>query len=149
MGLPRVLLVDDHPGFRGACAQLLDREFAIVGQLDGALELTAAVKKLAPDAILLDISMPGISGLDAAEQLLKELPKTKIVFLSALDDRASITRAFQLGAAGYVLKRSATDLMAALHQVLEGKRYLSPALDRPRGLAESFSNPIVFETAKY
>lgn len=85
--------------------------------------------KLAPDLILLDISMPLLNGLDAARQLRKLVPDSRIIFLTMHADPTYASEAFEAGAAGYLLKRSAaSELAAAIATVLEGRRYLTPLI---------------------
>ena len=84
-----------------------------------------------PDLILLDISMPGLNGIDAARQLTKLLPSTKLIFVTQHSDPEFVTEAFRAGAAGYLLKRAAaSELLGAIREVLKGRHYVSPLVAR-------------------
>jgi DNA-binding NarL/FixJ family response regulator len=127
----RVFLADDHPMMLNGIRALLDREhgLSVVGEaLDGRAALAGATE-LRPDIVVLDISMPGLNGVELAERLASSLPECRIVALSVHEDRAYVRRLLEVGAVGYVLKRSAaTELVRALRAVATGGIYLDPAV---------------------
>jgi DNA-binding NarL/FixJ family response regulator len=125
---PRLLLVDDCAEYGETCVQLLSDHYHVVGQLGDAGALHLAIQELDPEIILLDISMPGMNGLDAAARLHRDLPDIKVIFLTAHSEWGYISRAFQIGAYGYVLKSSPYDLIVCLQQVVLDGRYLNPQL---------------------
>ncbi len=114
---------------------LLENSYEIVGvAADGRAMLEVACK-LHPDVIVVDVSMPSLNGLDAAERLKTLLPDVKLVFLTMQDNSNLAAAALRLGAVGYVLKHSAaSELMTAISAVLEGKSYVTPKL-RPENWA--------------
>jgi two-component system nitrate/nitrite response regulator NarL len=128
-GSPRLLIADDQEDVRRSVAQLLEDTFHIIGIAENgkqAIELTAL---LHPDVVVLDICMPVLNGIEAAEQMRKSGYPINIVFLSMQDAPEFIEAALTTGALGYVLKSSvATDLILAIWQVMDGKPFVSPAL---------------------
>lgn len=131
MKRPRVLLADDHRMVLEGLKRLLADEFDLVGAVeDGQALLTAAVA-LHPDVIVADITMPRLNGLDALVRLKKDNPDVKVVFLTMHQDSAYARRALDAGAAGFVVKHSASDeLVMAIHAALKGKMFLTPALTK-------------------
>ena len=125
----RVLLGDDHAMIGEALGKILESEFEVVGVVaDGRALLHEAIR-LQPDAVVVDISMPVLNGLEAARRIRHELPKARILFLTMHPDLSYVREAMRLGASGYVLKRSAArELMTALHLVLRGKTYVAAEL---------------------
>jgi DNA-binding NarL/FixJ family response regulator len=125
----RVLVGDDHALVVEAFRKILEPEFDVVGvAADGAALVSEAIR-LKPDAVLVDISMPLVNGLEAARRIKRELPETKILFLTMHSDRSYLRDAMKLGASGYILKRAAgSDLVTALRTVLRGKTYVAPEL---------------------
>lgn len=129
MSKARVLLADDHTLVLEGISKLLEPHFDLVGTVEDGRALLEAAKTLKPDVVLADISMPLLNGIDAARQLRKTLPDTKIVFLSMHSDPTYVTEAFRAGAAGYLLKRSAaSELVFAIEEVLKGRFYVTPAV---------------------
>ncbi|SPP65231.1 response regulator [Nitrospira lenta] len=129
MTKPRILLADDHTMFVEALHKVLEPEFDLVGSVGDGRALLEAAPRLKPDVILLDLSMPLLNGIDAAQQLRQSLPSVKVVFLSMHGDPTYVTEAFRAGASGYVLKRaSATELIQAIRIALRGHLYMSPLL---------------------
>src|SRR5690349_13831923 len=108
MGGTRVLLADDHTLLLGALEKLLSPECDIVGQVSDGVALVGAAERLKPDVIVLDIGMPGMSGLEAAKQVKKVSAASKLVFLTMYEDSDLAAEAFRSGASAYLLKRSAT-----------------------------------------
>jgi DNA-binding NarL/FixJ family response regulator len=112
-----------------AIRKILEPEFDVVAvAVDGNALVSEAIR-LKPDAVLVDISMPLVNGLEAARRIKRELPETKILFLTMHPDLSYIRDAMNLGASGYILKRSAgSELVTALRTVLRGKTYVAPEL---------------------
>jgi DNA-binding NarL/FixJ family response regulator len=129
MKKPRILLADDHTLFVEALQKVLETEFELVGSVGDGRALLEEAARLLPDAILLDLSMPLLNGIDAARQLRRSVPDCKLVFLSMHGDPTYVTEAFRAGASGYVLKRAnATELVQAIKAALRGHLYVSPLL---------------------
>lgn len=128
---PRVLLADDHTLVLEGLRRLLEDQCELVGMVEDGRALLDAAPRLAPDVILLDISMPLLNGLDAARRLRTLVPRSRIIILTMHADPTYASEAFEAGAAGYLLKRSAaSELAAAIAAVLAGRRYLTPLINR-------------------
>jgi DNA-binding NarL/FixJ family response regulator len=126
---PRVLLADDHAILSEGIQKLLEPTFELVGAVQDGRALLREAQRLEPDLLLLDISMPLLNGIDAARQLKKSLPRSKIVFLSMHADPEYVNEAFSAGASGYLLKSSfSSELTFALQEVLKGRYYVAPAV---------------------
>jgi DNA-binding NarL/FixJ family response regulator len=131
MSRPRLLLADDHTLLLEGIRLMLEPEFELVGSVEDGQALLAAAEKLKPDVILLDISMPILNGIDAARQLRKIVPSSKLIFLTMHGDADYVTEGFRAGASGYLLKRSAaSELVTAIREVLKGHHYVSPLVTR-------------------
>ena len=129
MAQPRVLLADDHRVVSEGLKYLLADEFDLVGMVEDGRALVAAAKKLQPDVIVADISMPHLNGIEALVHLKKDNPDVKVVFLTMHQEPAYARRAFEAGAAGFVLKHSApAELVMAIHAALKGQTFITPAL---------------------
>ena len=125
----RVLLADDHNIVAEGLRSLLEREYDVIGIVRDGRELLVEAPKLKPDVIVVDIGMPLLNGLDAAEQLKSILSDVKLVFLTMKDDPNLAAAALNLGAVGYVLKHAATsELLKAVSEVLQGRAYVTPKL---------------------
>src|SRR5271165_5074959 len=126
---PQILIADDHVIFADGLRLLLEKHYKVVGTVtDGRALVTEAVS-LKPDVIVVDIGMPLLNGLDAAERVREELPKAKLVFLTMQDNPNLAAAALELGSAAFVLKQSAgSELLKAIDQVLHGKCYVTPKL---------------------
>jgi DNA-binding NarL/FixJ family response regulator len=123
----RILIADDHQLLADACKSILEPEFSVVGTVNDGCHLADAVRDLTPDIILLDIYMPNLNGLDAGQQVKKDYPKIRLVFLTMTLAADVAAEAFRRGASGYVLKQSAgTELLLAVRKVNRGESYLSP-----------------------
>ena len=129
MSRPRVLLADDHRMVAEGLKQLLTPEFDLVGIVEDGRSLVVEAKKLDPDVIVADISMPELNGIDALTQMKHENPEVKVVFLTVHRDVAYARRALEAGALGFVLKQSAADeLLMAIRSALSSNTYITPAL---------------------
>ena len=124
----RCLLVDDHTLFRQGVRRLLESEsdFEVVGESPHAGEAVEKARELGPDVVLMDIGMPGLSPFEAARQIKKSRPETKIVFLTMYEDEDYLLQCLEVGASGYVLKDTpAPQLVSAVRDVHAGGKYLS------------------------
>jgi len=125
----RVLLADDHQSFLAVVTRLLEPEFEVVKTVGDGEALIDEAAKLAPDVIVLDISMPKLNGIEAARQLKATGSRAKIVFLTVHEDMDYVRGALAAGAHGYVVKpRLASDLLPALREVLASGWFVSPTL---------------------
>jgi DNA-binding NarL/FixJ family response regulator len=125
----RILLADDHLMLLDALTGLLGQEFEVVGGVRDGNALVETAKQLQPEIVVADISMPQLSGIDAARVLLKEPNPPKILFLSMYADLPLVEEAFRAGASGYVLKVGGTEeLVKAIQAVYRGGTYVSPLL---------------------
>jgi DNA-binding NarL/FixJ family response regulator len=126
-----VLVVDDYEPFRRFVHLTLRiaPQIQIVGQASDGPEAVRQAEKVKPQLILLDIGLPTMSGIDAARQIRKLAPESKIIFVTQDPSAETIQEAFQLGAMGYVLKsRAGTDLLLAIDAVLSDRKFLSGGL---------------------
>jgi DNA-binding NarL/FixJ family response regulator len=125
----RVLLADDHAVVREGLKALISRQpdMEVVGEAVDGLEAVAMAHACAPDVVVLDVSMPLLSGGEATTQICRELPAIRILALSVHDEVGYVRRLLEAGAAGYMLKRLAADaLIAAIRSVAAGGVYLDP-----------------------
>jgi two-component system response regulator NreC len=124
----RVLLADDHSLIRQALRALLEKQgFQVVSEASDGQEALRSVEKTQPEVAILDISMPVLNGVDAARELMKSSPKTRVILLTQHDEDEYVTEALRAGVRGYVLKsQAAEDLLHAIQEVCRGKVYLSP-----------------------
>jgi DNA-binding NarL/FixJ family response regulator len=127
-----ILLADDHAIVTEGLVRLLrDHDFDVVGAVGDGQALIDAAKRLRPDVIVTDLSMPGLSGLDVLARLKAEGIDSKVIVLTMHKDADLATVAMRGGASGFLLKESAGDeLLAAIRQALQGGVYLAPALTR-------------------
>jgi len=127
----RLLLVDDHPILRAGLHALLSaqEDFDVVAEAESGETAISLARATNPDLVLLDFSLPGICGAEAARHLKQELPRTRVLAVSVHDEPAIVRRVLDAGADGYLLKRSACDeLVTAVRTVVMGMPYLDPAL---------------------
>jgi DNA-binding NarL/FixJ family response regulator len=127
----RVLLADDHALMREGLRALLTASpgIEVVGEVGNGRDAVRRVEELAPDVLVMDVSMPDLNGIEAARIVREKRPQTRIVMLSMHSSREHVFRALGAGAAGYVLKDAASgEVIRAVHAVHAGGRYLSPAL---------------------
>jgi len=127
----RAVVVDDHAVVRSGIKLLLEREddIEVVGEAGNAKDAIFRARALKPDVILLDIVMPGQSGIEVLPSLLKEAPETRVLVLSMQDDPSYVREAFAAGASGYVLKEAADEeVVSAVREIAGGGSYVHPAL---------------------
>jgi DNA-binding NarL/FixJ family response regulator len=126
----KVLLADDHRMVRDGLRAVLERAgVQVVGEAATGHEALAEVRRLRPDVVVMDIGMPELNGIDATKRMGTELPETKVLALSMNADRRYVIAMLEAGAAGYLLKNSASEeLLIALDAVTRGETYLSPAI---------------------
>jgi DNA-binding NarL/FixJ family response regulator len=125
----RVLLADDNEMVLQSVRRILEAEFEIIGVVKDGQSLVTAAQKLKPDVMIVDVFMPGMSGLEAAKQLKRRHVKGSIIFLTVVQDQSLADEARTLGAMGYVVKSSADrDLVLAIQEALAGRFFLSSAL---------------------
>jgi DNA-binding NarL/FixJ family response regulator len=127
----RVLLADDHTIVVEGLQSLLKDHFELIGTAADGRQLLDAARKLRPDVIVTDLSMPILSGLDALRQLKAEKVDAKVIFLTMHADARVASEALRAGASGFLLKQAAGDeLIAAIEDVLQGRTYLTPLLTK-------------------
>ena len=132
---PQILIADDHVIFTDGLCLLLAKRYNVVGTVTDGRALIREAVRLKPDVIVVDIGMPLLNGLDAAERVREQLPKVKLVFLTMQDNPNLAAAALELGSAAFVLKHSAgSELLKAIDQVMRGKCYVTPNL-RPEDWA--------------
>src|SRR5215467_12791540 len=122
----RVLVVDDHAAVVDRVRKLLSSEFAVVATAAGGLEMLDACERYDPDVIVSDVSMPGLSGIEATRKILESRPNTRIIMLSIHREEEVVQSALDAGALAYVHKLSAgEDLIPAIYSALAGRRFIS------------------------
>jgi two-component system, NarL family, response regulator NreC len=127
----KILVVDDHAVVRSGLCMLLDAEqdLEVVGEAGDMRNAVFEARSLKPDVILMDVVLPGASGIEATAAVLKEAPDAKVLVLSMQDDPRYVREAFSAGASGYVLKEAAdAELVDAVREVAAGGRYVHPEL---------------------
>ena len=135
-----VVVVDDHAVVRSGLRLLLDahEEIEVVGEAGNAKDAIFRARELKPDVMLLDVVMPGASGIEVLPELLKESPETKVLILSMQDDPSYVREAFAAGASGYVLKEAADEeVVSAVREIAKGGRYVHPTLGARMVAAEA------------
>lgn len=135
-----VVLVDDHAVVRSGLRLLLEAhdDIEVVGEAGNAKDAVFRARAFKPDVILLDVVMPGESGIEVLPRLLKESPETKVLVLSMQDDPSYVREAFAAGAQGYVLKEAADEeVVTAVREIAGGARYVHPALGARMVAAEA------------
>jgi DNA-binding NarL/FixJ family response regulator len=140
MAKPRILLADDHTLMADALRHLLQAEFDVVGTVADGRALLTAASELKPDLVVVDIGMPLLNGLDAAEQLKALQPDVKVIFLTQYREPHYAAEAFRRQASGYLLKESAaSELMTAIREAMQGRTYVSPLI--AKGMLDGVLNP--------
>lgn len=127
----RVLIVDDHPAMRRGLREIISdaTEMDVIAEAGNAAQALEQVRKVRPDVVLMDISMPGRSGLEALADIKVEQPELPVLICSIHAESEYALRALRGGAAGYIPKDSdPEELITALHKVVSGRRYITPAL---------------------
>jgi len=146
MSRTRLLLADDHQLLLDGLKKLLESDFEIAGTVNDANQLIDAVDLLCPDVIIIDISMPGFSGLHAAQYIHEKNKDVKMIFLTMHNDLAYAMKAFEVGASGYVLKHTASEeLLTAIKEVCRGRTFVSSLIagELVRAFQESpHKNPV-------
>ena len=126
MSRARVLLADDHRGAADALKSLLERDFEVVAVVEDGLALVEAARRLQPDVIVADISMPGLDGIDATRMILGRHPGALVILFTMHQESDVVHRALEAGARGYVYKlRGIDDVIKAIHSVLRGEEFVS------------------------
>jgi two-component system, NarL family, invasion response regulator UvrY len=132
-----ILIVDDHPVVRKGLKQILSEEYpgVLFGEAGSGLEAMAEAKKRAWDIVILDIGIPGMSGLEILKELLGQRPEMRILVLTMYPEEQYATRFLRTGAAGYMTKdRAGSELVRAVRMVLNGGQYITPHLANKIGL---------------
>ena len=131
MNRPRILMADDHAIVLAGLRKLVEAEGEVVGMVEDGQSLVEAAQQLRPDIVLLDIAMPLLNGLDAARQISKQVPESKLIFLTMHASPTYATEAFKAGASGYLIKRSAAaELKQAIQAVMQGQHYMTPLITK-------------------
>jgi two-component system, NarL family, nitrate/nitrite response regulator NarL len=131
-----VLLADDHAVVREGLRKLLDLEadIEVVGEAQTGREAVQLTRKLRPEVVVMDIAMPLLNGLEATRQILKAVPATRVIILSAHNDDAYVEQVIALGAAGYLMKQSSGDILSkAIREVQNGKPCFSASIAKRFG----------------
>ncbi|WP_293912025.1 response regulator transcription factor [Deinococcus sp.] len=143
-----LLLVDDHPVVRKGTRELLEgqTDLRVVGEADSGLMAVEQARELQPDVILMDVSMPGMNGIEATRLIKAERPSVGVLVLTSYDDDAYVFALIEAGAAGYLLKNAGEDeLLGAVRAVAAGESALTPAVARKvltRFSAQSSPSPV-------
>ena len=128
-----VLLCDDHAMVRSGLRQLLKTaaDIEVIGEAGNGHQSVRETRRLAPDVVLMDISMPLLNGMEAARQIVKEFPSAKVLILSAHNDDQYVQHAVKAGAVGYLMKECAeNDLLRAVREIAQGNAFFSPAITK-------------------
>lgn len=129
----RILITDDHGVIRAGLRSLLETnpDFQVIGEASDGYEAVNMTFALQPDILLLDLSLPGLTGLEVAKMVLKSYPSLKILFLTVSEDESLAREAIRAGACGYIVKRAVEgELLSAIHAVWRGELYIYPSLTR-------------------
>src|SRR6185437_4364656 len=142
MDTTRILLVDDHAIVRQGYRRLLecDPSILVVGEASNASQACQTARELSPDVVVMDIALPGTSGIEATRRMLKDQPQLRILMFSMYDDAIYASRALEAGALGYLSKATAPEvLVQAIYAVSRGERYVSA--DVAANMARSVAQP--------
>jgi DNA-binding NarL/FixJ family response regulator len=138
----KILLVDDHQLFRDGIQNLLDQQLdlRVIGTAENGRRALEMVRMHSPDVVIMDVTMPHLNGIDATRRILEAYPDIKVIALSMHSHSRFVEEMLKAGAVGYLLKECAfEDLVRAIHEVLEGRMYLSPTITRV--MVNDFLNP--------
>src|SRR4030065_716323 len=138
----RILIADEHAVMRAGLRLLLNGQddMQVVDEAGDGWQTVEKAVALKPDIVLLDITMPGLSGLEAARQIRQKAPEVKLVVLTMHDDESYLRQFLQIGAAGYIVKKAAdTELVDAIRAVNRGESFIHPSLTR--GLLDRYLHP--------
>jgi DNA-binding NarL/FixJ family response regulator len=130
-GAKRIVIVDDHPLFRKGLEQLINSNdgLAVCGEAGSAPEAMNVIRQIAPDLVIVDVSLPGANGIELIKNIRAEFSKLPILVLSMHDESLYALRSLRAGAQGYVMKQEAlANVLTAIHQVFAGRPYLSTAM---------------------
>lgn len=130
----RILIVDDHGIVRAGVRSLLEgqTDMEVVGEASGGEEAVDKARQLQPQMVLMDIAMPGMNGIEATRQIVKDLPDTRVLILSMHDDEEFFFSVLRAGASGYIIKESEPqELLYAIRTVASGQVFLSPVVAKP------------------
>jgi DNA-binding NarL/FixJ family response regulator len=128
-----IVLADDHMLVREGLKKILqaDSQFKVVGEAENGRAVVELVRQLQPMVVLMDIAMPLLNGIEATRQILKSLPATRILILSAHCDDVYLEHLNELGVAGYVLKHTSSQVLGeAIHQIAKGEKFFEPSVSR-------------------
>jgi DNA-binding NarL/FixJ family response regulator len=127
-----ILLADDHPIFRQGLKSLLEKDgFTVIGEGEDGMEAIKLAEKFRPDVVILDFSMPRLNGLDAAKEIRRVSPRSRVILLTVHREEQYVLEAISAGIKGFVLKsEAATALADAIQEVTRGNAYLSPGIAR-------------------
>jgi len=144
----RILIADDHALFRDGLRSLLTAQgHEVVGEAKNGREAVAMAREIAPDMVLMDLSMPELDGIAATKQIAAEMPAVKVVILTASESDTTLFEAIKSGAQGYLIKNlEADDFFALLDRAANGEPALTPAL--ARRLLVEFAKPVEVPAAK-
>jgi len=126
-----VVIVEDHQLFRDGLKSMLNKrdDITIVGEAEDGIKAIKLIRKLKPDLVLLDLSMPKMGGISVMKDVKRELPDTRILLLTIHESDQYVLEAFEAGADGYCIKDSSRqELMVAIDSILQGKTYISPGI---------------------
>jgi len=129
---PRILVADDHPQVLASLCRLLEAAGVVVGAVEDGRTAVAEALRLRPNVVVLDVMMPGMSGLDAAKMLRRDAPEIKVILCTVNVEPGMVDEAFAAGAVGFVRKQSAyADLAPAIRAAMAGETFVSRAARRP------------------
>jgi DNA-binding NarL/FixJ family response regulator len=127
----RIVIVDDHPLFRKGLEQLINsaEDFAVCGEAGNAAEAMDVIRRITPDLVIVDLSLPGANGIELIKNIRAEFSKLPILVLSMHDESLYALRALRAGAQGYIMKQEALgNVVNAIGEVFQGRPYLSPVM---------------------
>lgn len=139
----KIFIADDHPLMRDGVRNILLKNpaYSVVGEAEDGEKALIGIKEQRPDIVFIDISMPGMDGLEATKRITEEFPETKIIILSMHSEQYHVMDALKAGAMGYVLKgSSSSEILESVEKVLNGNRYASPTI------ANNLINELVKQT---